>query len=174
MKNEVSTVNVEIIDGVPTIKANGRIFVIPNHAGSINSLKYHCQDSKNEKIKKLTDLCELNDRDIDDLINEPLIQLWIVSDDLKTNNLEDHGFRFNIGNEEFFGYAYGIGHLPKSFFDGKKEGDILSLKYKGWYVAKNDGNHNDMLLELNLELCQHEYRYKNFGQFEEVISKVCN
>ncbi len=50
------------------------------------------------------------------------------------------------------------GSLPASALKGTKEGDLISLEW--------DGNN------ITLTACQRDFRYRDHGDFEEVVAKV--
>lgn len=147
------------------IKATGKVFVVPNHASKVS------ERLRVEDHYKM--MAEYND--LDQEADEHLVETWIVSDDLGTENLGDHGFRIVDGDKELFGNCYKIGLIPYSLLKEKKEGDKIELKYVAHVLDisnRENPQDEDALLNLTLELDQTDYRYKGFGRFEDVLERV--
>lgn len=110
---------------------------------------------KNE-LKKFGITTELTDR---------FVQVWILCDG--SDNLSDHGFNDeqldalwpNGLAESEREYASAPSFLPISIFEGKKEGDSITLTTTAG-------------VKWDIELCQLGYRYARFGKFEEVLAML--
>lgn len=129
---------------------HGDVFIVPNHAIKFVNLigKGNCEKIAADNGVVLSD-------------DTKFIQVWIVSDELGTDNLRDHGaFVLCDGVETRIQPRVGI--LPIELFDGKKEHDRIYLMFE----------EKGMDFQMNLQLCQSKYRYKRFGSFEEVLEAV--
>lgn len=145
----------------------GDVFIVPNYASELNDFPEHNQDWFKEKLSRLTG--------IEAEKEERMIQLWITSN--TCDNWQDRfaGFQKIIGilnteSEEIKWEnrrgreARLLGYFPRYFpskiFEGKNEGDIVTL----------DCPEYEVVIELSCK--QLDYRYKNFGRFEEAFKYV--
>ena len=116
---------------------------------------------------------------------DKFVQMWWVG--AGSDNMQDHGFCIDIGNEKyFFGYQRSIELVPVNFFRGHKEGEVLPLTIALRPVAKMDINIGresrisfdeenpapTFQITFNIKLNQLDYRYRRFGTFEEVLDLV--
>lgn len=81
-------------------------------------------------------------------IHEGKVQVWFTSDE--SENWTDHSHP-RIPNRI-------PNNLPIELFEGKVEGDTVTF------------DHDDLTIELVLN--QSDYRYRRFGQFEEVLESL--
>lgn len=128
-------------------KKFGFMFIVPNHTRKAS-------EYDNKRAEALVNLygCSLA---------EPMVQIWTHNAD--QDNWSDHGDPYNRTfqhglREDLFPNVF-----PKSFFEGMKEGDIISLD-----MEDEDGQHHIQ----HIVLRQKGYRYESFGDFEEVLEKI--
>ena len=123
---------------------HGNIFIVPNRAHTLED--WLAPESTLDNFQKALSNVGLSPEG-------KLIQVWYVSDECdnwSSHRWEDH--------PEFFG-SHGLpNHLPEHLLEGVKEGDELVL------------NFGDK--ELRLTAAQSDYRYRNFGTFEEAFKQV--
>lgn len=153
------------------IKANAKAFIIPNHAGLVST--FITPDNILEGAIKF---CELNGTVFNPDVDQ-IVQLWIHSDDLSTENLADHGGKYiaESGTEYSIGISSSGRHIPSNILCGHVEGDVITVKIPCWARCIDDvhgKNSFDIVIELSLTLQQRGYRYGSFGNFEEVLQKV--
>ena len=173
-------------------------FVIPNSASKIN-LDYSFGTRAAERIERIA---EINGFEFD-RENDKLVQLWFVGkESCGSENLQDHGFHVGIdGYNYYFGAGIVPSFLPPVIFDGKKEGDVISVtiplkpnrtydlpieemldmdrKEMRSHVVFFDeegegGNGPEVFITFNIRLNQRDYRYRSFGDFEDVVARVCH
>ena len=134
--------------------ATGDVFIVPNYARRFGDITF---ESVINRCKKVAD-----ENGITVTENSKFIEVWIVSKkDLKTDNLCDHGAHVLLDGEEVVIHPR-ISYIPEELFQGKKEGDHVTVKFTD----------NDIPFEIDLRLSQKEYRYARFGTFEEVLEVV--
>lgn len=163
---------------------NAACFVIPNGAGYCH--EFVIDSYKERYIRYCTDLCAQKGIKFDP-DNDPIVQVWFASeydedldndylkeDNLGCDNLEAHGFwagdtRYN------FRYAF----LPLPLIKDIKEGDTMDLEFEvteemvrenGKRKFIDDGKEDHIKLHITFD--QRSYRYRNFGNFEDVVRKV--
>lgn len=163
---------------------NVACFVIPNAAGYC---KQFLLDSYKERYERYcTDLCAQKGIKFDP-DNDPLVQVWFVSDydgndpidylkedNLKSNNLEAHGFWVEDAD-----YSFRYGYLPLPLIKDIKEGDTMDLEFEVEKEMVREGKKRKYLaygerdrIKLHVTFDQRSYRYRNFGNFEDVVRKV--
>lgn len=97
-----------------------------------------------------------------------MVETWIKSDDLKTENMADHGFEVETdGERRFFSIPYR--HLPVKLFSSAKEGDTVHVTIP---IVNRETKYVDVLLHLALHIRQLQYRYSNFGPFEKLLDQL--
>lgn len=132
----------------------GDVFIVPNHAIRFGNATFESIINRYKKV------AEENGVEVTE--DSKFIEVWIVSEkDLKTDNLCDHGAHVLCDGEEVV-IQPRISAIPEELLRGKKEGEHVSVKFTD----------NDIPFEIDLRLCQLEYRYSRFGTFEEVLEVV--
>ena len=132
----------------------GDVFIVPNHARRFGNATFESIINRYKKV------AEENGIEVTDDLK--FVEVWIVcKNDIKTDNLCDHGAHVLCDGEEVVIHPR-ISNIPEELFQGKKEGDHISLKFTD----------EDIPFEMDLRLCQKEYRYCRFGTFEEVLEAV--
>lgn len=158
----------KIIDKV--VKCNVSAFIVPNRASLASSYLIRPE----ERVKAFEDLANDNSM-LYNSEKDHLVQLWLHSKDLNTENLVDHGG--SVEDENGTKYRINLpskfGFLPESFFDGKVEGDSIHIKTPATAHVPGESKEIDIVLDMNLTLKQQGYRYSRFGNFEEVLKEVC-
>lgn len=146
-----------ILEDMEIIKARGDVFIIPNRAAT-----------KDEFIDKTIPSAVQNMLISNDITEEnPMfVECWIVSDELNTENLRDHGGHINDDDSITIHTRY----IPAILFNGHKEGETVTVKFVA--MKYNEDSSSKVLLEMNLTLAQLKYRYKQHGKFEECFEKV--
>lgn len=153
------------VNGTQTLEATAELFIVPNALYSISDTSDYDTFAE-KKLKLMNSISEASGLEAED---DPLMmQVWIVSEDLHTENLVDHyGYYFDSN-----GVKQPIGNLPaqlpSQLFAGKKEGDIVTIVYpKGstWYNEAFD-------IRLEVTCKQLGYRYERFGSFEQVLKQL--
>lgn len=156
------------------IEANAEVFIIPNHAGPFSTMVL--KDFARPVYQKI---CADNNIEFDE--EENLIQLWFTSEDeLHSENLVRHGFSFNIDGTSYHTTPnWEYEQLPLKLVD-IKEGETFDLWLKDfpcWTKDKDaeDGYIDDIPVDilLHVKANQSEYRYRNFGTYEETLRRVC-
>ena len=145
----------------------GDVFIIPNVCDQFMCFSPDSQEWIKEKHKRLTGI-EPKDED-------SMVQVWITSD--QCDNWQDRfaGFQKMIGllktgedeiiwedkrGREARLLGYFPGYFPSRIFKGKKEGDIVKIGCPEY----------DVIIELTCK--QLDYRYRDFGRFEEAFKYV--
>ena len=129
----------------------GDAFIVPNHARRFGNATFESIINRYKKVAEENGVTE----------DSKFIEVWIVSKDLKTDNLCDHGAHVLCDGEEVVIHPR-ISYIPEELFQGKKEGEHVTVKFTD----------NDIPFEIDLRLSQKEYRYARFGTFEEVLEVV--
>lgn len=149
------------------INANAEMFIIPNSAGRVTEFI-----SKERAIREAQSICSSVGKDFDE--NDPLVQVWICSDDLDTENLCRHGATVEIEGEDYFlEYPEISEYIPLSIIKDLKEGETATFGYTNIATINNNDKNIKVDLMLNVKANQLDYRYSRFGTFESVLSKVC-
>lgn len=143
------------------IEANGDMFIIPN-----SFIRLSEEDKESRLSVQVRDIFSHYNMTPED--DELMTQVWIVAkDDLGTENLTDHGCHFMDEDERKYASPH-ISIIPTRIFEDKKEGDIVDVQFKH---HQSDPEFECEFI-LHLRLAQSEYRYRRFGQFEEVFEKL--
>lgn len=157
------------------VAATGEAFIVPNRASKID-FQWCYRPEMYINASMDNGLTEEQAKE------EKYFELWLLSKDLHTENLCDHGFRFTTPDGVKH-YGSGCrGFFPVSLFAGKKEGDTVDLILTGQSWCKNPSpeNEDDIVkeneeveLRLKVTLSQSKYRYRSFGTFEQVLERIC-
>lgn len=180
VKEVVEDVKIKAIYG----EINCDIFIIPNKAACINKQYYI-----GEKLMKRSEELATENGFIYYPEVTRMVQIWCVGQG--SDNMQDHGFHYKVGDKEYSFYF--DSYLPESALRFHNEGDIITLKmpFRPRYVfSKDEGGKKlwDKVIDfeddpeapeaptfyftVNMKLNQRDYRYKNFGNFEEVLNTV--
>jgi hypothetical protein len=115
-----------------------------------------------------------------DFKDEEWIQIWYATPN-HPSSLERNWFDNTIyGYEDLKHWKPVCGYLPKSIFEGKKEGDCVTIDLpivkEG--LSDDDDPDSDVIvrasskIKVQLQLAQTKGRYGIYGNFEEVLAKV--
>lgn len=143
-----------------SIAATGDIFIIPNHALKVSELaSYKTQ---------IYDTASLNGIVLTD--DNLMVQVWISSKDLHSDNCIDHGF---VADGPTGSYRVNasvtspvMSYLPAKMLANIKEGDTFQVKFG--FVE--DGSCITVTMELTA--AQTKYHYRGFGNFEDALAHV--
>lgn len=158
------------------IEANADVFVVPNRA----CLGEQFSDFiKNDRIEGGRRFCKNNNLDFDP-DKDKFIQVWITSEDLNQDNLGSHGFMIKNNNERLFCSSMYFEYIPENLIRDMKEGDEKTLLYKNIELEtrKHSCLHekNPKIfkadLVLTLKANQRNYRYRDFGNFEDAMKSI--
>lgn len=151
------------------LNINASAFVIPNYASTFEAYKRVNDLSMVEYLEKIA---MMNNITLED--NDKIIQCWFHSEELKSENMSDHGFSKHYDEKVFFRQNK-LGFVPLKLIEDVKEGEIRLIKsYAYASKASDDSDDNEEIVELYLhtEFKQREYKYYRFGNFEDVIKMV--
>ena len=154
------------------VTANADVFVIPNHASTADEFIF----GKETRKETVSNVCFANAVSYSPEMDK-LIQLWIVSDDLQSDNIEDHGFIYKFNGKEYRCHLPAYCHsLPKTVLPSK-EGETKTVIIPNCIAEERSHDADEEIifdLELHLTAAQTKYRYKNFGNFEDAVRYVLN
>lgn len=153
-----------------TINTNASLFIIPNSACKLEGFFEFAREDRKADLSKLL---EANGKSFDEE-TEYFVETWMHSTDLDCDNMCDHGFRLSIDGKEYWTELPNR-DFPKSLLDGHKEGEHIQVIYPltAYPWRSEDDEEIDVNLNIDLELNQRDYRYRRFGNFEDVLKKVC-
>ena len=137
-------------------EVKGDIFIIPN---SICEISDHFLSSFREECKLISNINNISEED------PKMVEVWITSDKLFSDNLADHGFIYN--DEPYSAYC---SKFPVEVFKNKSEGDCVELLIP--VKPRNFDTEQQLVIKIKLKLNQSEYRYRSFGKFEEVLNDL--
>lgn len=163
---EKKSVDVEIFRDV-----DADAFIIPNGASRICTF---FSGARNRYIDLCQKIYEFNhiEYNLDEFDNEKMIEMWVVAkEDLNSENLGSHGFKLEI--EGVPNYCRFPNYLPMRLFEGKEEGDIVTVIIPiDAYNYEHDDVKTEIYIRFHIRLAQTEYRYRNFGRFEELLARM--
>lgn len=154
---------------------NSSLFIVPNSLMSKESdlwdVPLSPYSARLEKIDFKMRTKELAPFGIKTTLDDTFVQVWIHCEG--SDNLTDHGFDEDqikelfpskdlhelIEQDRHYSYSSAPGFLPIHLFEGKKEGDSITL-------TTEDG------VEWSIKLEQLPYRYGHFGRFEDVLARL--
>lgn len=146
------------------LEVNGDISIIPRSFCTIDELLLFKEETRSD-MTAITSASGMG-------VESPMVtmQSCIVSDDLSTDNLADHGGTF-IRENGTTGYLRRFPTLfPAQLFAGKKEGDVIDVIIPKGMLDGNDSF--DIKLHLRLAQTKHKYRWS--GSFEESFNERMN
>ena len=165
--------NTNELKNIGTIKANAEIFIIPNSAAKISGYF----EIFREKYRNLANkICKDNNLEFNEN-KDYMVETWICSDDLRTENLADHGCKIMVDGKKYYLENGAIKRdIPSTVLYNLKEGESITLIFNDIKIVDYDSDDYDeylINLELNITASQTKYRYARFGKFEDVLKYVC-
>ncbi len=146
-------------------------FIIPNGVPAIKSFFSSYQQRYSDLCQKIYEINGI-DYDTENLGEEKMLEMWVTAkEDLDSENLGSHGFELEI--EGVQNYCRFPNYLPMRLFEGKEEGDIVSIILPIIaYTYKDDNAKTELYLKFHIRLAQTEYRYRSFGRFEVLLARL--
>ena len=138
----------------------GNIFIIPSGVGTKNGFLL---DSYKSKAQELLIANGIHNDD------EKLIQIWFFTPENPNSSWVDHNID---GYDELRGWRPAIGYLPASIFNGKDDGDVVTVNLP---IEKYDRDENVTMfttIKVQLKLDQMNSRYRRYGTFAEVLKQL--
>lgn len=152
-----------IVNG--TINANLDTFIIPNSASLVTDWMTPSQQERmTKKAEKISAVAGCGF----DAANDKLVQLWFVG--MGSENLVDHATMAEDENGNQYVLCADIERLPETLFRGHKEGDVIEVPLPA--TCKGEDGNIEVVLNAKIKLNQRDYRYRRFGNFEEVLAQV--
>lgn len=174
-KMKINTTNVTRKNVV--IEASADVFIVPNSAFKLNPNYV----TEMRRIIDISNVMRANNL-VYDYDKDDIIQLWFTSkEELKSENLGDHGFRFKTEDGDEFSIfpcdAKIVEMLPRKMFAGLREGEsrtiFIPMKDCTAYNRITDKDEKiDIDLRITVTAAQTKYRYKRFGNFEDTFCSV--
>lgn len=146
------------------IEFNAEAFIVPNHAGK---LKDFWSKSTSEQVKEIATNV-LGNKPVED---ETYVQMWYVAKDIGCDNLVDHGANVEIDGEK---HIIGLRscYLPYTLLRDKIEGDTVDVTFTNYARGLDDEPGYGIPITMHVTLNQKDYRYRRFGEFQEVLRGV--
>ena len=167
---------IKTLETLENIVINGDIFIIPNRACKIDD---YYEDFREKFLKEAIEICEINGFEFNK-DEDHIIETWYLSNELGCDNIPDHDLYIVYDNKEYQIISTCGRQIPENFFRGHKEGDVVSVKLpciiRESHLPHHKGNVDgdiETVVEFRLKLNQGDYRYRRFGEFEDVLRKVC-
>lgn len=175
MKELNTAITTLLANGMQDITFKGDVFIIPNRYDLFNNESYMSESQK----KNIADMFTANGLTFD-IHEDRVIQIWIVSRNpedptdpnyLNTDNFYDHGAKM----KPFYITAKGSSVVPAKLFENLQEGETTTIKIPVYLEYRNSEELDDVSINtyINFELTARQrcYRYRQFGEFEEVFNK---
>ncbi len=151
------------------IEATVDMFIVPNcPARFLEGFSYEnpAPGYMNLRDDTIDRIAKLNGVEIHK--GEKLIQVWLTSKlELRSENLNDHGFRALSESGEEVHLHFNCHSIPATMLNGKTEGEVFDMKIKCYDKEKNEYE-----LLMHIRCNQSEYRYRRFGNFENVLAEL--
>lgn len=155
---------------------NAKGFVIPNHADKLRWFEENSYHSPTYQY--LLQFASMNNIELNG--DDDIIQVWLLSEEISCNNIQDHRFQAKLGETPVVINAYNAQYIPLKLLAGMKEGDskIITIPAKAYpnklAAIKHDKEFVETIfLKMNITFQQQGFRYAEFGNFEDVIKLVC-
>ena len=151
---------------VTGIEFNAEAFIIPNKSGKITDF---WSGSVTNSVKEVATSVLGKEPDK----NERYVQMWYVAKDLNCDNLADHGAIVEIDGKKH-NIRLASSYLPYSILKGKNDGDVIDVVFRNAYHEwlNDDVDAAGEPITMHVTLNQKDYRYRNFGSFQETLKKV--
>lgn len=147
----------------------GDVFIVPNQAYKLQE----CNEGwREDKRKDLEGILKANGKVLNE-DEEYCMECWYLSEEMDCENIPDHGIDTETDDDREVRITVPSHRtLPASLFAPYKEGDVVSVKIPT-YIRIADGFRGMKNVTYNLKLVQRHYRYCNFGNFEDLLRRVC-
>ena len=156
MKNEVKKA-AKMVDGVLSIECD--MFIVPNSFNRANS--FVCNADRYKESANVILVANGLAEEADPL----LMQVWMSAEDtMGCENLNCHYGKYIDENGDVKPYGQLWSCLPASLFKDAKEGDTVEVRVPAGVYHYSDKF--DTMLKITL--AQTKYRYRSFGNFENV------
>ncbi|MBR6289245.1 MAG: hypothetical protein IKR19_07920 [Acholeplasmatales bacterium] len=154
---------------------NMDMFIIPNQAGKVNNFWTGV-----ERQTSIADmLCNLNGFDFDPK-HDKVVQVWSCCDDC--NNMQDHFFHETDDEGNEYRFRFPSSYIPAKILKDHVEGETFDIVYrmkpenwdnKEWDKEDESEELPEFEFIFHTTLAQKKYRYRSFGNFEDVLFRVC-
>jgi hypothetical protein len=156
-------------------QVNGSVFIIPNPSFKLENNGFVLASTRCSLESIYYQNSELNPDKIS-LEQTRWIQCWFLEPSSSSSNWQDHGIEslnksLSKKDKALYPWRLDTGYVPDWVFDGKQEGDIVTLKMPVRRMT-GDGISMTSMIKLSVKLDQLNYRYSRFGRFEDVLKKV--
>lgn len=155
----------KVKDGV--LEMNVNLFIIPNGFTRVGEW---CSESQNTKIHLLASEI-LENAGIEAEDSEITCQVWIHNEEIGIENMSCHTFMIEDEDGDEIIIAPYFGNAPAKLFIGKREGDVVDIKFSYPQIGKDDNGRSFHIL-LHAKLLQMQSRYRSFGAFETVFDTL--
>lgn len=151
---------------VAGIEFNAEAFIIPNHAGKLEDFWF--DSVRTEAKKQAARVLGHEPKE-----NDWFVQLWYVAKDLNCENLVDHNAYVDIDGKNYV-IRMDSCFLPYEILKDKDDGDTVDVYFTNGRRDWDDEDEKPSQIEIvmHVTLNQHDYRYRNFGTFQQVLNKV--
>lgn len=161
------------------VEINADMFIIPNSAMKIKDFFWYRYIDEKEYARKdlafYKNLYTDNNKEFNDDDFYP--QIWLTNNEF--DNIIRHGFAIDVNGGRYFIDNSNMSLLencPRCLID-IKEGETATVLVRDIKATNGFGDNAETIMVdimFHLTANQHEYRYRNFGTFEEVLRRVCH
>ena len=153
---------------ITRVAGNADLFIIPNAPVSVDDPVLKDSTLFQETKEVMNEICDMNS--IDRLTdNDKLIQVWFsAKEDFKCGNLCDH-YGYIDDDEAEWDFRLQEQYLPARLLRNHLEGNVVMINLPVY--IRNGSDRQKVRMELSTTLSQSKYRYKNFGNFEDVMKR---
>lgn len=154
-------------ENVVVIEGSVDVFIVPNHATTYSKKVEYAPHSAERLIEVFGELDP----------NDQLVQVWMVGkNDFVCDNMQDHCPHIQLDGEDWM-LSNLPSYIPEKVLRGKTEGERIAVTYPAVKLWRNNAEVREekkAILTLDCSLNQKDYRYRRFGNFEDVLESVCN
>lgn len=134
------------------------VFIVPNHAGPLSEF------GKKYDGQRMVDTAAANGKEFNPDADS-VIQVWLHAEEsLGCDNLSDHYFEYEGENYRLYANI-----LPASLFTGMMEGDEREMLIP---IRSQSEEEERKYFRLLVKAAQRQYRYRRFGDFQDVFQDV--
>ena len=140
----------------PSFKTLDESFKLPSFMMDINTIFYQNEDLNTNNVK---------------IEDTRFIECWFCNPE--NDNWRDHGIKnLERGFEDDEYWRLSSSYVPDWIFNGHKEGDVVTFKMPVERRCRKRCVLERAIVTLSVTLAQNKYRYRGFGNFEEVLKRV--